>query len=57
MTYGRIRKMLQGIEDWEQNDPLGDSMAIVVHTAYHLGEIRQALYTVGRSRAMRRYMI
>ena len=47
--YNRLGKMLRGIEKWEHNDAVGDSMAIVVHTAYHLGEIRQALCTVGRS--------
>ena len=46
-TYVRIGKTLRSIENWEQNDAIGDSMAIVVHTAYHLGEIRQALCTVG----------
>jgi hypothetical protein len=25
---------------------IGGAMAIVAHTAYHLGEIRQALYTL-----------
>ncbi|MCP4168704.1 MAG: DinB family protein [Chloroflexi bacterium] len=45
-TYDRISKLLRGIENWEHNDVLGDSLAIVVHTAYHLGEIRQALCTV-----------
>jgi hypothetical protein len=47
-TYDRLREMLPGIENWEQDDAIGGSMAIVVHTAYHLGEIRQALCTVGR---------
>jgi hypothetical protein len=47
-VYERLSKMLRGIEDWEDNDAIGDSMAIVVHTAYHLGEIRQALCTVGQ---------
>ncbi len=48
-TYDRSSNMLRGIENWEHNDAIGDSMAIVVHTAYHLGEIRQALCTVERS--------
>ena len=48
-TYDRLSKMLRSIENWEHNDAIGDSMAIVVHTAYHLGEIRQALCTVGQS--------
>ena len=47
-TYERLSKMLRSIENWEQNDAIGDSIAIAVHTAYHLGEIRQALCTVGR---------
>ncbi|MCB0020557.1 MAG: DinB family protein [Anaerolineales bacterium] len=48
-TYRRIKAMLHGVENWEQNDAIGGSMAIVVHTAYHLGELRQALCSVGRS--------
>ncbi len=48
-AYKRLSKMLRGIENWEHNEAIGDSMAIVVHTAYHLGEIRQALCTVGQS--------
>jgi hypothetical protein len=47
-TYDGLSDMLRGIDNWEKNDAIGDSMAIVVHTAYHLGEIRQALCTVGR---------
>ena len=46
-AYGQLTTMLQGIEDWEQNDAIGASIAILVHTAYHLGEIRQALCVVG----------
>jgi len=45
-AYGQLRALLQGIDNWEQNDAIGGSMAIMVHTAYHLGEIRQALCTV-----------
>ena len=48
-TYDRLSATLRGTEDWEHHDVIGDSIAIVVHTAYHLGEIRQALCTVGRS--------
>ena len=33
---------------WQNTDEIGDAIAIVVHTAYHLGEIRQALCTVSR---------
>lgn len=48
-AYNRLSTTLRGIDDWEHNDAIGGSIAIVVHTAYHLGEIRQALCTVRRS--------
>ncbi len=47
-AYAQLDEVLRGIDDWEQNDAIGTSMAILVHTAYHLGEIRQALCTVGQ---------
>jgi hypothetical protein len=31
---------------WDTGDMIGGAIAIVVHTAYHLGEIRQALCTL-----------
>lgn len=42
-TYQQLLDMFKNIKDWEKNDAIGISMACVVHTAYHLGEIRQAL--------------
>jgi hypothetical protein len=44
-AYHRIEKMFRENETWN-DDSIGGSMAIVVHTAYHLGEIRQALCTL-----------
>ena len=44
-TYRRIDKLLHENETWNE-DAIGGAMAIVVHTAYHLGEIRQALCTL-----------
>ncbi len=46
-TYDRLSQKLRNIENWENNDAIEGALAIVVHTAYHLGEIRQALCTVG----------
>lgn len=46
MTLKIESKKLRQIENWEKNDFIGDAIAIVVHTAYHLGEIRQALCTL-----------
>lgn len=42
--YTAVRELINSIEDWD--DQIGDAMAVVVHTAYHLGEIRQALCTI-----------
>ncbi len=44
-TYQRLKRKLESIETWN-DDAVGDSMAIVVHTAYHLGAIRQIGRTV-----------
>ena len=44
-TYQRISTMIQAVENWD-DDRIGGIIAIVVHTAYHLGEIRQALCTL-----------
>lgn len=41
-AYQRINTMFRDNEVWNE-DSIGGSMGIVVHTAYHLGEIRQAL--------------
>jgi len=49
-TYTRLSETLRSTEDWSVEDVIGDAIALTVHTAYHLGEIRQALCTVGRSR-------
>ena len=45
-TYQRVLAMLQGNIDWGGETAIGGALAIVVHTAYHLGEIRQALCTL-----------
>jgi hypothetical protein len=49
MTYTRLIERLRTTEDWEQNDAVGASIAILAHTACHLGVIRQGLRTVGQS--------
>ena len=46
-AYGRVLDLVKTFEDWETVDgAIGGAMAMVVHTAYHLGEIRQALCTL-----------
>jgi hypothetical protein len=41
-TYQRISKLFHENQMWNE-DTMGGALSIVVHTAYHLGEIRQAL--------------
>jgi hypothetical protein len=42
LTYARVNTMFHSNESWNE-DAISGAMAIVAHTAYHLGEIRQAL--------------
>lgn len=44
-SYHHIQDLFHHIERWD-GDAISGAMAIVVHTAYHLGEIRQALCVV-----------
>lgn len=42
-NYDRIQNLFKTIPDWISEYDIGIALAVVVHTAYHLGEIRQAL--------------
>jgi hypothetical protein len=42
-TYERTRALLENLQNWADERSFGGALAIVVHSAYHLGEIRQAL--------------
>ncbi|HEU4328775.1 MAG TPA: DinB family protein [Roseiflexaceae bacterium] len=44
--YGRVTALLRSCETWEGENEIGGALATIVHTAYHLGEIRQALCTL-----------
>ena len=44
-AYQRMDKMFHENQAWNE-DTIGGALSIVVHTAYHLGEIRQALCTL-----------
>jgi hypothetical protein len=46
-TYRRVVAELRAVERWEPDRHLAGALAIAVHTAYHLGEIRQALCIIG----------
>jgi hypothetical protein len=43
--YAAVRELINSLEEWDE-DGISGALAIVVHTAYHLGEIRQAMCTV-----------
>jgi hypothetical protein len=45
-SYQKVDKLFHATENWDDEDVIGAALAIVVHTAYHLGEIRQALCTL-----------
>ncbi len=44
-AYQRMDKLFHENQMWNE-DTIGGALSIVVHTAYHLGEIRQALCTL-----------
>jgi len=45
-SYQRVLSLFKSYTTWEGEDDIGGALAILVHTAYHLGEIRQALCTL-----------
>jgi len=48
VAYQSVLATMKRSETWDGEDSIGDALAIVAHTAYHLGEIRQALCVVKR---------
>jgi hypothetical protein len=42
-SYNRIKQLINDTTDWSSEQQIGGAIAAIVHTAYHLGEIRQAL--------------
>ena len=45
-SYDRIKALINDTTEWPSELEIGLAMATIVHTAYHLGEIRQALCVV-----------
>jgi hypothetical protein len=45
-AHQRVIALLEGVQDWNAERPLGGALAVLAHTAYHLGEIRQAMCTL-----------
>ena len=42
-TYQRLRTTLNEMQNWDDEDLIGGTVGVIAHTAYHLGEIRQAM--------------
>ncbi len=42
-NYNRILDLIKAAPSWPSDAEIGGVIAVLVHTAYHLGEIRQAL--------------
>jgi hypothetical protein len=42
-SYNRIKQLINDTPEWDNERVIGGAIAMIVHTAYHLGEIRQAL--------------
>ena len=45
-SYDRIKALIRDTTTWPGENEIGGAIATIVHTAYHLGEIRQALCTL-----------
>jgi hypothetical protein len=42
-SYNRLKTLIEDTTEWSSEQQIGLAIAAIVHTAYHLGEIRQAL--------------
>ena len=42
-SYRRVRATMEGFDSWDNDNRVGGALGIVIHTAHHLGEIRQML--------------
>lgn len=45
-SYDGVKELIHEAPAWPSEREIGGAIAMIVHTAYHLGEIRQALCTL-----------
>jgi hypothetical protein len=45
-NYDRILRLIQDTPAWPSEYEIGGAIGVIAHSAYHLGEIRQALCTL-----------
>ena len=43
VNYKSVQKLIESKQEWPDEDTIAIAMAFVAHSAYHLGDIRQAL--------------
>ncbi len=48
-SYGRTKQLIADQTEWQNEREIGGAIAMITHTAYHLGQIRQALCTLKNS--------
>jgi hypothetical protein len=41
-AYGSVLALMRNFDTWDGENDISGALAVLVHTAYHLGEIRQA---------------
>lgn len=46
-SYNNIKALIEETKAWPNDFYIGGAIAMIVHTAYHLGEVRQALCILG----------
>jgi hypothetical protein len=42
-SYDRMKDLIDSAVDWSSEQRIGGANAVIAHTAYHPGEMRQAL--------------
>jgi hypothetical protein len=45
-SYSRIIQLIHEVPDWPSEREIAGAIGVIAHTAYHLGEIRQALCSI-----------
>jgi hypothetical protein len=51
-SHARVMEQMREIKEWDREFDISGAVAILVHTAYHLGGIRQALAAVRSGRSI-----
>ena len=47
-SFQSLVSTIRGVEEWKGEDDIGGSLAILAHTAYHLGAVKQIMKKSGQ---------